>query len=173
MVTAALREAARRTAHKSLAYQAFQQRYFNDPVGFARDCVVWKAGQAAAPYQNDALKLVTLNDRASVRGPHGLGKTALMSWAILWFCLTRDGLDWKCPTTASNWRQLTKYLWPEVHKWARRLRWEIIGRGPLIEGKELMDFGIKLGTGAAFALASDQAAAIEGRSEERRVGKEC
>lgn len=162
MATEALREAMRRAGHRGVGFLAFQQRYFNDPVGFARDCVTWKPGQGLAPYQEDALNLIVLNDRASVRGPHGLGKTTTMALAILWFTLTRDGLDWKCPTTASNWRQLTKYLWPEVHKWARRLRWDVIGRGPFIEGKELMDFGIKLSTGQAFAVASDQAAAIEG-----------
>lgn len=100
--------------------------------------------------------------RACVRGPHGLGKTALASWAVLWFALTRDGEDWKMPTTASAWRQLTKFLWPEVHKWARKLRWERIGRNAFDERLELQKLSLKLATGEAFAVASDVPEYIEG-----------
>ena len=100
--------------------------------------------------------------RVSVRGPHGLGKTALMSWDIWWYALTRDGEDWKIPTTASAWRQLTKFLWPEIHKWGRLLDWEKIQREPLTQKKELMSLSLKLGTGEAFAMASDNSALMEG-----------
>jgi hypothetical protein len=55
--------------------------------------------------------------RVAARGPHGLGKTTLASWVVIWFALTRDGDDWKVITTASAWRQLEKFLWPEIHKW--------------------------------------------------------
>jgi hypothetical protein len=100
-----------------------------------------------------------------VRGPHGLGKTALAAITILWFALTREaqGADWKCPTTASAWRQLTKYLWPEIHKWAKRLRWERIGfRGAFNETRELLSLSLKLSFGEAFAVASDNPELIEG-----------
>ena len=98
----------------------------------------------------------------SVRGPHGLGKTGMASWVVLWFALTRDGDDWKCVTTASAWRQLNKFLWPEVHKWARRLRWDRIGREPFSERGELLQLNLKLSTGEAFAAASDNPALLEG-----------
>ena len=81
---------------------------------------------------------------------------------ILWFALTRDGKDWKVVTTATSWLQLTKYTWPEVHKWARRIRWDIIGRDPFDDSRELLDLSLKLSTGQAFALASNDAAAVEG-----------
>ena len=97
----------------------------------------------------------------AVRGPHGLGKTALNSWAILWFALTREGEDWKVITTASAWRQLEVYLWPEVHKWARMLRWDVLGRKPFTEN-ELLTLNLKLATGQASAVASNQPALIEG-----------
>lgn len=97
-----------------------------------------------------------------MRGPHGLGKTALASWVVLWFALTRDGKDWKLPTTASAWRQLTKFLWPEIRKWSSRLNWEKIGRRPLQDGKEMLGLSLKLSTGESFALASNQPALIEG-----------
>ena len=91
-----------------------------------------------------------------------MGKTALAAWIVLWFALTRDGEDWKIPTTASAWRQLTKFLWPEIKKWARRLDWKKIGRQPFDERTELLSLSIKLSTGEAFALASDNSAMIEG-----------
>ncbi len=99
--------------------------------------------------------------RVAVRGPHGLGKTAVASWIVLWFALTRDGLDWKVITTASVWRQLDVYLWPEIHKWARQIKWDVIGRQPFTEG-ELLVMNLKLATGAASAVASDKASLIEG-----------
>ena len=91
------------------------------------------------------------------------GKTCEKAWLILWFALTRDaaGEDWKCPTTASSWRQLTKYLWPEVRKWARKLKYDVVGRSPLT-AKELQAQNLKLRTGEAFAVACDNAATIEG-----------
>lgn len=144
------------------SYAAFQRRYRDDPAGFAMECVNWRPGDTPAPYQVEVLAALAERRRASVRGPHGLGKTALASLAILWFALTRDGEDWKIPTTASAWRQLTKFLWPEIHKWAGRLRWELIGRDPLNRRTELLTLSLKLRTGEAFALASDNAALIEG-----------
>lgn len=96
-----------------------------------------------------------------MRGPHGLGKTALAAWAVLWFALTREGEDWKIITTASAWRQLDVYLWPEIHKWSRLLRWEQLGRPPLTDS-ELLVLSLKLTTGQASAVASNQPALIEG-----------
>lgn len=143
-------------------YEQFKQRYRNDPKGFVNDCVLWKTGELPSDYQNELLEQLPIKKRVAVRGPHGLGKSALASWFILWFALTRDGNDWKCPTTASAWRQLSRYLWPELHKWARRLDWAKIGRKPLNENHELLQLNLKLKTGEAFALASDNHTSIEG-----------
>lgn len=143
-------------------YQSFQDRYFSDPASFARDCISWKPGESGlAPYQENALSRLVEFRRVSVRGPHGLGKSALMSIAILWFALTRDGRDWKIPITASVWRQLSRFLMPELHKWARRLDWFRIGR-PAFSDHELLSLNLKLSTGEAFALASNRPDLIEG-----------
>lgn len=89
--------------------------------------------------------------------------TALVAWLVHWFALTNDGItDWKIPITASAWRQLTKYAMPEVHKWARRLNWSVIGRLPYNERLELTQQSLRLKTGEAFALASDNSTMIEG-----------
>jgi hypothetical protein len=144
------------------SYEAFKIRYWDDPVGFILECVEWPDTDQPAPYQLDIAQLLYDEARVAVRGPHGLGKTALAAWIILWFALTREGKDWKIPTTASNWRQLTKYLWPEVHKWARRLKWDVIGREEFNLRHELMGLSIKLSTGQAFPLASDKPENLEG-----------
>lgn len=138
--------------------------YYNDPAGFVRDCIKWKPGQEPAEYQLNNLEELVVNKRIAVKGPHGLGKTTTNAWAVLWFALTRDakGENWKVPTTASAWRQLTKFLWPEIHLWAKRLDWEKIGRDPLKDKKELLDLSLKLNFGEAFAVASNQPAMIEG-----------
>lgn len=140
----------------------FTKTYRNNPLAFVHDCFNWRGVEQPTFYQDELLSALPIKKRVAVRGPHGLGKTAIASWFILWFSLTRDGGDWKCPTTASAWRQLTKFLWPEVHKWARRLNWDKIQRKPLNERSELLGLSLKLSTGEAFALASDQYTSIEG-----------
>jgi len=143
-------------------YREFQAKYFDDPAGFVRDCIIFPKGEGPAPYQFEILDEFRTSRRISVRGPHGLGKTALAAWIVHWFALTRDGLDWKMPTTASAWQQLTKFLWPEIHKWIPRLRWDQIGRPPYKQKSEILDLSIKLGTGSAFAIASDKPTSLEG-----------
>ena len=101
----------RRGSHVSLR---FKKQYRDDPVTFVKDCFNWSEGEGPTKYQDEILAALPAQKRVTVRGPHGLGKTVVAAWLILWFALTRDGEDWKIPCTASSWRQLTKYLWPEV-----------------------------------------------------------
>jgi len=143
-------------------YSKFKLKYFDNLQGFMDDCIDWKEGEHPTDYQYEMSFELLDKKRYCIRGPHGLGKTMLAAIAIIWFALTRDGLDWKCPTTASVWRQLSKFLWPEVHKWARQLKWDVIGREPFNNRTELLTLSLKLETGEAFALASDNPAAIEG-----------
>jgi hypothetical protein len=139
-------------------------QFHDDPVGWAAEHFTWPKDQFLSPYQQEILNALVEHRRVAVRGPHGLGKTAMAAITILWFAITRDAeeVDWKIPVTASVWRQLQLYLWPEVHKWARRLRWDQIGRPPFSRGTELLHLSLKLNFGEAFALASDDPTAIEG-----------
>lgn len=158
----------RLTAHAaSLEVKPVHQtaaRYYNDPVGFAREAIEWPEGKGLTPYQAEVLAAIPVKKRVSVRGPHGLGKTALTAIAVLWFALTRQaaGRDWKCVTTAGAWRQLERYLWPEIHKWARMIKWDVLGCEPLDMRTELLTLNIKLRNGTAFAVASDNPELIEG-----------
>lgn len=141
--------------------------YANDALAFVKDCIEFPNGKELAPYQEEILGGFVRNKKVAVRGPHGLGKTALASWIILWGVLTAD--DVKVPVTASAWRQLTKFLFPEVHKWARRLRWDKLGREPFTK-YELQTLSLKISpTQEAFAVASDTPELIEGAHAERIV----
>jgi len=142
------------------------RRFYSDPVRFALECIDFGDSQedGLTAYQKDILSSIPVNKRVAVRGPHGLGKSALSAIAVLWFALTRDdaGVDWKIATTAGAWRQLERYLWPEIHKWAKRIRWDRLNRGPFDERTELLSLNLKLTHGAAFAVASNKAELIEG-----------
>lgn len=161
----------KRALLRVLRSQKFRNTYEYDPVAFVHDCIDWSLVKEDGPtsYQEEILAGLVEHKREAVRGPHGIGKSTIGSWVIHWFSLTRDTDDWKLPTTASAWRQLKEYLWPEVHKWAPMLRWDIIGRDPYLQPRELQDLALRLDTGSAFAIASDKPAAIEGAHADRML----
>lgn len=140
------------------------ERYLDDPVAWVNDCIEWGDRGGLTEYQLGFLAALVEHNRVTARGPHGLGKSATMAVAALWFALTRDAarIDWKVITTASVWRQLSVYLWPEIHKWAQRIRWDRVGREPFNMRTELLALQLKLKHGAATAVASNQAEKIEG-----------
>lgn len=143
-----------------LQNKTFQIRYRNDFAALISDCIDWKDSKPTE-YQLEILDALTKKRRVCVRSLHGVGKTATAAWAILCFALVWDGEDWKVPTTASAWRQLTHFLWPEVRKWARRIVWGKVGR-EAFNVNELLKLNLKLKTGEAFALASDDHTTLEG-----------
>ncbi len=108
------------------------------------------------PYQAEILDAVLKYRRVAVRSPHGGGKTSVAAWLVLW-AVVNFGLDFKVITTASAWRQLARFTWPEIHKWYRQARWPLVGKKP-----ELLALSIKADGGEAFAVASDKADLIEG-----------
>ncbi len=143
-------------------YQAFQQSYHDRPDAFMAECIDWPEGSEPASYQLDILAHLPSMHRVSARGPHGLGKSAMAAIALHWYALTRDGKDWRVITTASVWAQLIEYLWPEIHKWSRLIKWDVVGREPYSPTKELFTLKLVLSTGRASAIASDDSQRIEG-----------
>ena len=151
-------------------------RYLHDPAGFARDCIRWDAvprsrdegagtgARGLAGYQAEILTLLDGKSRVAVRGPRGLGKSAIGSITVLWFALTREaaGIDWKIVTTAGAWQQLKNYFWPEVHKWAGLVRWDVVRDGRPPKSDELMRQALRLPHGLALAAAPTDSAKIEG-----------
>jgi hypothetical protein len=138
--------------------------YHDDPAGFVTDCIHWPPGQGPASYQLQIMRALVDHGRVAVRAPHGVGKTTTLALLTLWFATTRNaaGTPWKVVLTAGGWRQLERYLWPEIHHWARRLDWERIGRAPFAPATELMRLGLRLSHGEAFAVAAEDPQKIEG-----------
>jgi hypothetical protein len=135
-------------------------RWFNSPVAWARDCLRCEL----ADYQAEVMDALPVQRRVAVRSPHGAGKSFQGAVLVNWFATTRDlaGKDWKIITTASAWRHLEVYLWPEIHKWADRIDFETLGRAAYNPRSELLDLRLKLNHGAATAVASNQPERIEG-----------
>jgi hypothetical protein len=86
-----------------------------DPVLFCREAL--RAEPQA--WQVEALGLMARHDRVAIRSGHGVGKTALLAWLILWFLITRRPV--RIPCTAPTSHQLGDVLWSEIAKWRRRL----------------------------------------------------
>lgn len=149
------------TVEISEEYLEFQERYFDDLEAFVLECFEWEDGEGPTDYQLEVLHSITKSRRYALRGPHGLGKTALIAWITHWFTLTRDFLDWKLIITAGSWAQLYDYTWPEIHKWSGRIKWDMVGRSPY-NRTELLTTQISLNTGRAFAVNSNRADLIEG-----------
>jgi hypothetical protein len=139
-------------------------KYYDDPLGFLDNCIDWRDDPGPTGYQRDIIGGLPASKRESVRGPHGLGKSSIAAWVMLWFSLTRDaaGVEWKGVATAGAWRQLINYLFPELHKWAGRLKWDVIRDGQAFTKNELLNLNLRLHHGALSAAACTTPALIEG-----------
>jgi hypothetical protein len=156
--------------HISGGYKRFQRMYANDRVAFAYDCF-GKVGKTLTFYQEEILSYFDEGfTRVAVRGPHGLGKTYLASILVHHGVLTAED-DAKVITTASAWRQVEKYLWPEIKKLSKSISWDMIGREPYDPNHEFLQMSIKLnyGTVEAFAVVSDDYQTIEGAHAKKLV----
>lgn len=135
--------------------------YWREPGGiirFVREVI----GAEPRPYQEEILEEFVQRRRVAIRSPHGVGKSCLASWAVLWLIAAYPPqTDVKVVTTASAWRQLEKYLWPEIHKWARQADWSLAGL-TVRHQKELLGLSLRLFNKEAFAAASDHPELIEG-----------
>jgi phage terminase large subunit len=88
----------------------------NNPLIFVTDVL---GVEKPEKWQVEALRAIGEHDRISIRSGHGVGKTTLLAWLVLWFLLTRR--DAKVPVTANSQDQLRDTIWPEINKWWRRL----------------------------------------------------
>jgi len=82
------------------------------PVEF----VIHALGVQPEPWACDVLDAIVEEDNVALRACHGVGKTALLSWVVIWFTVTRTNA--RVPTTAPTFnRQVKDVLWAEIHKW--------------------------------------------------------
>lgn len=104
----------------------------HDPLGFVLLAFPWGKGELAEhagprQWQCDVLTEIGEGLRAggdagavvqqAVASGHGIGKSALVSWIILWSLSTME--DSKVVVTANTEAQLRTKTWPEVAKWHR------------------------------------------------------
>ena len=76
-------------------------------------------GATPEKWQLKTMLDVRNNDRTAVKSGHGVGKSALLAWIILWWLLTRFPAKVAC--TAPTSHQLDDVLWGEISKWYRKL----------------------------------------------------
>lgn len=106
-------------------------RYSKDPYGFVLYAFPWgekgselEQHQGPADWQKKILcdlrdGLITIDEaiQIAVASGHGIGKSALVSWIILWAISTM--INTRGVVTANTERQLQTKTWPEVQKWHR------------------------------------------------------
>lgn len=86
------------------------------PRLFVRECL----RATPEPWQDRLLEEIERGKkRFTVRAGHGVGKTTIESWIILWFLLFHRPC--KIPVTANSQDQLRDVVWAEVAKWWREL----------------------------------------------------
>ena len=90
--------------------------YADHPVEFVEDIIGVKPDEDQAKI----LRSVAANTMTSVRSGHGVGKSAVQAWAVIWFMCTRPYP--KVPCTAPTQHQLFDILWAEVSKWRRNCK---------------------------------------------------
>ncbi len=103
--------------------------YYDDPCAFVRDMFPW--GEEGALFDQegvddwqrevlDELKVCGDTEVAlqiAVASGHGIGKTALVAWIILWYISTRHNPQ--IVVTASTGAQLANKTWRELAKWQK------------------------------------------------------
>lgn len=97
--------------------------YADEPIYFVEDIIKATPDQK----QRDILRSLRDYSMTSVRSGHGIGKSAVEAWAVIWFLCTRPFP--KIPCTAPTEHQLMDVLWAEISKWMRNnpvLREELI-----------------------------------------------
>lgn len=87
--------------------------YASHPVEFVEDII----GATPDEEQAKILRSLAANTMTTVRSGHGVGKSTVEAWSVIWFMTTRPFP--KIPCTAPTQHQLFDILWAEVSKWLR------------------------------------------------------
>ncbi len=111
--------------------------FANDPLGFVKYIFTWGSNDLVGETGPDEWQTEFLNYlgselrkglstqdamkatiRMAVASGHGVGKTALVAWIILWFLSTR--INPQIVVTANTQTQLSTKTWRELAKWHQR-----------------------------------------------------
>lgn len=94
----------------------FRERYYYAAALFVTEVL----GAEPDPKQVEALDAISRGDRRiSIRSGHGVGKTTLLAWIIIWWMLTRYPQKTVC--TAPTSKQLFEALANETTAWLKKL----------------------------------------------------
>ena len=105
-------------------------QFKHDPLGYVKFAFGWGEGSLLAHGGPDAWQYSLLervsalltadplkSQQFSVSSGHGVGKTALVSWLILWFMSTHSTPQ--VVVTANTRTQLESKTWRELSKWQK------------------------------------------------------
>lgn len=97
--------------------------YMDHPIEFVEDMIfnkkakIYGGSYEISAQQKEILDAVANNRRVSVRAGRGIGKSATLSWLILWWQSIFPRARVAC--FAPSFPQLKSVLWPEVAKWMK------------------------------------------------------
>ncbi len=98
------------------AYRKFIAAYSDNPVAFVENVLKAKP----LPWQKDFLNAIAKGERRiSVRAGHGVGKSTVCAWAMVWHMLMRAPQKTICTAPTSS--QLMDALFAEVKRWINQL----------------------------------------------------
>jgi len=103
------------TARQIDIEQVYLDTIYRDPHEF----VTTVLGVNPTDQQCEILEAMRSHKRISVCSGHGIGKTAVIAWVIVWWLCTR--MDCRVMITASKESQIKRQIWPEVSKWLGRV----------------------------------------------------
>ena len=113
-----------------LQLTSFLAELTHDPLGFVYAAFPWGKGELegkTGPEEwqkelladvRDGLKTPNQVIREAVASGHGIGKSTIVAWLILWSISTFE--DTRGVVTANTATQLETKTWPEVQKWYNR-----------------------------------------------------
>jgi phage terminase large subunit len=106
---------ARKEVVEREAFANFLTAYSIDALAFVREVI----GVEPSQWQADALAALSTDNKIAIRSGHGVGKSAFLSWVIIWWLLTHHPAKVAC--TAPTGHQLDDVLWGELGIWIRKL----------------------------------------------------
>ena len=97
-------------------FKAAVNHYLDHPADFVVDVI----GAEPTPQQAQVLNALAHNTAVAVKSGHGIGKTSVEAWAVIWFLVLHPYA--KVPCTAPTGHQLDDILWPELNYWLGKSR---------------------------------------------------
>ena len=109
-----LRELQHRAEQAKATLSPDQERWQADPCKWVTDQFPAEPDE----WQAESLTALANGKHIAVRSGHGVGKTAMLAWSVLWWLDTHEHP--RVPCAAPTEHQLIDLLWPEMDLWLGR-----------------------------------------------------